>query len=1031
LLQQATEDCYRAHILPLKSLEREIAQTLWPNPDVLLQKIKPFLFRHNLKMQPVERDVDEERQVLDDDINTCKKFWLDENISELIRNSRFHGGRKTVLHLNRIEDHCRSGSLDIKIWEPWTKALLKSATTSKTVKPAHHIFDLIESIWQRQHIHSQIEVNLWHQVMAHIRENLKRYKDQFGQLTLDDLLTRVHDALYAHQAENRDETSGGAPAHNLARRLRNRYPVAMIDEFQDTDDIQYEIFGRIYPDQQDHNLFFIGDPKQAIYQFRGADIYTYINAKRHIGDDVFSLSTNWRSTEPLVAAVNHLFHKQDIFGDDQDIPFEPALPNPIARATPEKFVVNGTARAPITIGTIDGALRVDQVRRLAMNHAAEETACLLNDAAEGRAQIAGNNVTAGQIAFLVRGWQDARAARQALSSRNIRSVYVTLESVLLSDTADDLKLILQAVLEPSNERTLKAALATNLMQASVSEIDALSHDVLAQQSVIHEFHEYHQLWETMAVAPMIERLIIKRQIAEKWFHQQDGERQITNLRHLAEILQQRSTVAPGMFRLIKWFSREKQAAETVAVEERQLRLESDRNLVQIVTMHASKGLEYDIVMIPMAGFVAMKPGKANPVLLHQAVSGEQGYQSFETILDLSRDPLLRVAAYEENLAEDMRLLYVAVTRARYHCYLGLPLARNTAKTALGKALAIPDKKEQDEMVDHLASLPRELFQVTSIETVSHTLQTDHHSISHLVAPPTVPRITDHWRVHSYTGLSRLIQNTEQEQTLPITEPGFSDDDAGALDTLPFRTADARTVAISRFTFPRGPRIGVALHDMLESLDFNAQQQETEIAAQRLLDRVPIVDKEKWLTTTGHWIKDILGTAMNQNHPFALQQIPRNKRLNELEFHFPATVTNRFIETLQTAGYLDSAATLSINNLNGMMTGFIDLVVEHENRYYLIDYKSNDLGPAQDDYSTACLSDAIRHHQYDLQYLIYCVALNRYLGQRLADYQYDRDFGGVCYLFLRGMTGRAGDGIFFDKPDQHLLEQLDQLMSTQS
>ena len=283
------------------------------------------------------------------------------------------------------------------------------------------------------------------------------------------------------------------------------------------------------------------------------------------------------------------------------------------------------------------------------------------------------------------------------------------------------------------------------------------------------------------------------------------------------------------------------------------------------------------------------------------------------------------------------------------------------------------------MADHLASLPRELFEVTSIETVSHTLQTDHHSVSHLVAPPALPRITDHWRVHSYTGLSRLIQSKEPEPALPVIQPGFSDDDAGALGTLPSGRTDTRTADISRFTFPRGPRIGVALHDMLEDLDFNAQQEETEVAAQRLLDRVPLEDKEKWLTTTLSWINDILSTAMNQDHPFTLRQIPRNKRLNELEFHFPATVTNRFIETLQTAGYLDSAATLSIDNLHGMMTGFIDLVVEHDNRYYLIDYKSNDLGTAQDNYSTASLSNAVRQHQYDLQYLIYCVALNRYVS----------------------------------------------------
>jgi exodeoxyribonuclease V beta subunit len=435
-------------------------------------------------------------------------------------------------------------------------------------------------------------------------------------------------------------------------------------------------------------------------------------------------------------------------------------------------------------------------------------------------------------------------------------------------------------------------------------------------------------------------------------------------------------------------------------------------------------------MIPMAGFIAMKPAKTDPVLLHQQVSSNQEQSKFETILALTSDQDIRDAAYAENLAEDMRLLYVAITRARFHCYLGMPVAKSTSKTALAGVLGLSDTYDPEEMLAHLTTLPSTLFEVTHITQAGQTQYNDHYSTSNLSSPPAKPDITDRWRVHSYTGLSRLIQTKAEEPAVTVIEPGFADDDAGPTDNLTpglqKRTPQERM--LSRFTFPRGPRVGVALHDMLENLRFDAPAGERQAASQRLIDRVVTGEKEDWLATTTQWVTDMLSTPMKQAPSFALKDIPATSRLNELEFHFPVTVTNDFLHTLQDAGYLDPNATLSVSTLNGMMTGFIDLVVLHDNKYYLVDYKSNDLGPEQTDYADPNLGQAIRHHQYDLQYLIYCVALNRYLKQCQPQYNYADDFGGVCYLFLRGMSGKPGDGIFFDLPDQKLIERLDQLLS---
>ncbi len=1013
LLQLAAEDCFRSYILTLDETRRGMALKIWRTPEVLLRKLKPYLFRHNLSIIPPAGLIDDEFSNLINDNRQAKEIWLSEGISQLLQQCSFNGTSKTVRRLQQMNDNCMKEDFDPGLWEPYHREALFKAEKKTTVQPKHPVFELIDSIWQRQDLVAQVEHNLWHEVFNTISENLLGYKAQFGQMTLDDLLSRVHEAVTSSESKGL-----------LTEQLRGRWPVAMIDEFQDTDDLQYEIFRQIYPDQKESStstaekpagLFFIGDPKQAIYQFRGADIYTYINAKRNIESEIFSLTTNWRSTKALIDAVNHLFQQQNIFGNDDDIPFEPA--SVAERNRNNAFTIHNQTAKPISLFSIQhqDSLKVP-IRLQAMEYAAEQTAYLLNAASTGNVLVGDESLVAGQIAFLVRERKDAVSARQALARRNIRSVYVTLESVLLTDTADDLKLILQAVIDPTKERAIKAALATQLMQIPVSEIDALSHDIITQQKALQEFQYYHHLWATVDIAAMIGHLIVRRKIAEKWFLQQDGERQITNLRHLAELLQTRSTVAPGMHRLIKWFSREKQAAETVAVEERQLRLESDQHLVQIVTMHAAKGLEYDVVMIPMAGFGERKPNQNDPYLFHKAGDNQQ----FTTYLDIASNPENRQSHIDEESHEEMRLLYVAITRARYKCFIGVPLFKNIQNTALAKLLHFSDTHDQSEIPNQLDQLPSELFDINAATTEKVTNYTPATPESPLAQPKTEPVIEAPWSMQSYSSIARRIETNEEHTTNTDTEPGFSDDDRGSTSAIASKNP-------TRFSFPRGPRVGVALHDLLEQLDFAAGRTEIEDQALQCLDKIGINDHKSWLTSLCEWLVDVLETTMDQDIDFCLAGITGQNRLNELEFHFPMRLKQEFLQELKTAGYLKADSKLSIGSLQGMMTGYIDLVVKHNDKYYLIDYKSNDLGPDNNAYGKEALSEAIKQHQYDLQYLIYTVALNRYLKQCDTSYDYRQHFGGVCYLFLRGMNGKTGNGVYVDHPAETLINSLDSLL----
>jgi exodeoxyribonuclease V beta subunit len=999
LLQFAAEDCFRKHLMELPTFERQIAINIWPNPEQLIQKTKPFLFREQLNLGPATRDVSDEYNTLTTKIAIIKQRWITDNLSEIISNAGFGQNRKVMTRLNLMTDLCQAAEpieLTAEIWQVYSQASLQGALKKKFKLPEHPVLDLIDEVWQSVIYYvQQININLWQLVTQSLKEQILQLKARTNELTLDDLLSQLSRALTTNST--------------LAPQLSRRWPVAMIDEFQDTDDLQYGIFSRIYTDSEHGCLLFIGDPKQAIYQFRGADIYTYLNARKS-ADEVHALSVNWRSTASLINAINYLFGQPNVFGDG-NIDYQENTPSVVAETM--GVTLNNETPAPFHIALLKREKRLTkpQARELSMAHAGEQIVDLLNQADEGAALVNGEPINAGQIALLVRDRHDARAAQFALSERGIKSVYVTLESVFLQDTAEDLRLILEAAIDPTNDRAIKAALATSLLNSTAAEIDAVNQNVLQHQQVLTEFQEYHHLWASRDVAPMIEALIVRRGIADKWLHLPNGDRQLTNLRHLGELLQQRSSIAPGMHRLLKWFTREKIAAETVASEDRQLRLESDENLVKIVTMHAAKGMEYDVVMIPMAGFIAQqRPGE--PALFHEKHDG-----IYSTHLDFCPEEPLQEIAQQEKYEEDMRLLYVAITRARYLCYLGIPDTADLTNSAVSKLLGLQDKENRhlDYLLDRL---PSDLFEVTHISSTGMSKREDIFDASSLRTPPALPSPDDQWRVHSYTGVSRRLKKLiEHDEAFNVA--GYGDDDSDSHKS-------EVEIAANRFTFPRGPRVGIALHSLFEDIAFDANEAEIHERCSHYLTRLGMPE-DPWQNVLSTWIKDILTTPLDPQ--FCLADIPDRERINELEFHFPVTMTERFIRHLKENEYLQTITGNQSIQFEGMMTGLIDLIIRFNNNYYLIDYKSNYLGNSYENYTPDALQFAVQEHNYDLQYLIYCVALHRYLDARLPDYNYETHFGGVKYLFLRGMQGENSidTGIYNDKPSLELMLALDALL----
>lgn len=1007
LLNTAAQDCFRKMILPLPEELRGIALGLWPNPVTLAKKLSPLLFRGELAYLPLENPQITSGSIVSK-IEQVKAAWLSEDMKSFLEKAGVNKQRKAFKHLNFMQQLCESDVINLgsELWQTYSAESIAVSLKKGFDYEPHPTIELISEICADS---AQIEVNLWHQVISYINASMSLQKTARAQMTLDDLLTSLSSAI---------SRTGSKLATTVAR----RWPVALIDEFQDTDAVQSKIFSAIYPSTQRvgagsqdpgtvtaGSLLMIGDPKQAIYNFRGADIYTYINARR-TASGKHSLSTNWRSSHDMVAATNWLFDKHGIFGKNEDIQF-----SPVDAAAPHaamSITKNGHDCAPYEISIAPdakGAGGVNAVRRTLMAHAANETVALING--DHQTRIDDKPVHAGQIAFLVRRRVDAIAAQSALAERGIQSVYLTLDSVFLQDTASDLKLVLQAILEPGNDRAIRAALATQLLQTSAEEIDQLSFDIHYQQQVFLEFQNYHLLWRDQNIAAMLDRLVKSRCLAEKWLHQPGGERQLTNLRHLAEVLQHRALASPGMYQLIKWFGVQQREAETMSDEQRQLRLESDQNLVKIVTMHAAKGLEYDIVMLPIPIFPDMTK-KKDPALFHQETNGY-----FSAAVELGQNADHRLSASAEEKEEEMRLLYVALTRARYRCYLGLPATKSLPTAGIARLLNITADDIESLIPALQARLDPDKFEVVPANDARGDRIASALTTRSLTAPPPRPRVFDQWRVHSYTSLSARLTAGHPKSGTQIR--GFEDDDAiNRHPVSPSRTdQNDGTTILSRHEFPRGARIGVALHSLMEHIDFTDVSQHV-LPVEKLLKRLGLA--EEWAPIMYPWLEDILGARLGSHR---LADIRQEDRMDEMEFHFPVSASPELTTALERLGYRQDSNTSKIT-LEGMMTGMIDLTFRVNNRYYIVDYKSNHLGPDSSAYAPEQLALAMDEHQYHLQYLIYSVALHRLLQRRIPEYDYEQHFGGVYYLFVRGAITNSTNGVFSARPDEAMIREID-------
>lgn len=1024
-------DFWRRQTESMNILEARWLRCQWRTPADLLKALGPLVRDGRIQILPDPAALAQTGDFADlaAGFEALKTAWGTdrETVVQILETSnglnRRSYSKPVIRRAVAAMDEMLAGDLPLALpsqLDRFTPALLEAQTKVGEATPAHAFFDHWAVFADAFEVTLKARrVTLLAAARDFLAGEMVRRKRQRQVLSFDDLLRLVDEAL----------AGAGGPA--LAAAIRERFPAALIDEFQDTDPLQYRIFQRIYHQREESGLFLIGDPKQAIYSFRGADIFTYMQAKNDAGAQrTYTLGTNWRSATRLVAAVNHLFSTaQRPFVYDQHIPFLPVEAGPRADHRPLKL--DGKVPTPLCFWFLEargraltrsGAITADAAREAAAAVCADQIAGLLTLSSRGRAVLGDAPLQAGDIAVLVRSHNDGLWMQRALRARGIASVSLSQQSVLDTLEAEALQQVLMGVSDPGNEGRLKGALASALLEWPAEEILALDDQAQRREAVLDRFQAYRELWLRRGFQRAFFALIEGEGVLERLQADPDGERRLTNLLHLGELLQAASRQFTGAERLLRWLA--DQRCGLGADDERLLRLESDEALVQIVTIHKSKGLEYPVVFIPFpwAGGTANR----DPVVFH---APDPPYPVY---LDLGSQRLEahQALAAAEDLAERLRLLYVAVTRARHLCVLTWGRINNAEHSALAWLLH-PDPGQdpprslmkdlgEDEIRSRLEALAAGVAGAIQAETAAEgpalEIETPAEDRKNFSARQFTGRITGGWRLTSYSG---LLAGMDVERPDHDPEPSVESTEA------PGAPVDAV------FRFPRGTVAGQCLHQLLETLDFPvAEGPALAEAVQRQLARHAI--DAVWRPTAAEMVRRTLDTALDADG-LHLRAIGRADRLDEMEFHFPLArlEPSRLVGVLADfADYRSAGQGLHFDPVRGLMKGFIDLVFRHRDRYYIVDYKSNHLGDHLQDYGPRAIRDAMAAHRYDLQYLVYTVALHRHLAQRLPGYRYQRHFGGVYYLFLRGMHPDHGpsQGVFFRRPDPALVVALDRMFA---
>ena len=868
-------------------------------------------------------------------------------------------------------------------------------------------------------------------------------------------------------------------AQHLRRVLTAQYPVCMVDEFQDTDPEQFRLFDRLYQGDTALGLFAIGDPKQSIYAFRGADVFAYLDVKAGVPDDhVHSLDTNFRSKQGIMDGVNALFREPQqesgaspvfVFpGIEYEAVYSCENPPPGRGIAPQSKGVYrvGSQEPPSLVFIGNEAEQSDTFNNTVPVYAADCAERILSllqgdQCATVEKKNAVIPVKPGDIAILVRDYSEADEMKMALAQKGLVAVYLAQKDSVFQQGlfSKDILFVLRAMDEPSNLHHLKAAFATPLLRhfkPSVARLASLDDDA-GLEDAIRQFMAYAKCWHDKGIFAALTQLFTEQGLVESFTRRPDCDRLMTDFRHLSDLLQQQYQLTGSREQLIDWYASQLSDDSELDEDAKSLRLESDDNLIKIVTLHGCKGLEYPVVFIPFFfGFKDVDLAK-NPPFYHR----EQEGQGWCAVLDFQQDKsAVEAIMCRERMAEDMRLLYVGITRAIYQCYIGISRSHRgsasnplLAQSCWAHLLGLSQENASPDWPTLKALLQRRMQGTPCAYDSAMVMTNAVWDASAQEHTPLLEQLPDkmfpssHWQVTSYSALAyqkdtRISAGSKQD------ESGV--EVADERTTFMQKTDDTRWLADIRYRLRGSATTGDCLHKLFQRVAEGESLEDildAELRAHGLTKpegTLPAgLDAEAAIAQRRldilDWLKTVMAVELGHGVPTLSALFATGHVLPECAFDFSlGTQGEAALQLADINAVLQRECGASAGvarkdqrkHINGIMTGSMDLLFIHDKKVYVLDYKSNTLGKAPRFYDHDSLHAAMRESRYDLQYLIYSVAAHRYMQQRLgARYAFDDGeyrYGGVFYLFLRGMgvPDYPDHGVYFVRPLQAQIEALD-------
>ncbi|NLD95169.1 MAG: UvrD-helicase domain-containing protein [Fibrobacter sp.] len=1012
---------------------------------------------------------------------TTQKTEIIDCLNKCQLSKTSYSDAKIVAGVIKLDHIAANGSVTIndkKSLELFTLTKIKNSFKKGSQLVNHDFFtlcdDLLECVTSLDTLYEKQLEYFYSQSISFIKTHVIDAKKRNNAISFDDMLNNVYLTLQSSQAEL------------FRAQVLTKYRAALIDEFQDTDPVQYGIFkqlfvetvpttiqqssppkshlgrysqeapaggigievgtictnsssppagdlggvvsGGVHPENEYQKnstiTFFIGDPKQAIYSFRGADVFTYLRASHEV-ESHFTLDTNYRSAPSLVNAVVQLFTQaaQPFFIDEIDI-------------ASVKGGVTDAAKI------IDNNLEMQPLQLRFISNKKNSTVTVMNDViceiwrliAHGTIGV--EKIHTSHIAILVRFNKDAFYYQNALSEIGIPSVIASSASVFSTAEATDFFQLLSAIAKPT-DALINAVLTLPFFNFNSSQIYNLSNNVNEFGKWLALFTNAQAEWYAEGFGVMINRFFRDLDIEQTVLSQVSGERKITNYYHIKELLEKETTSGhdrPGA--LLALLSRKIKMAELKSSpsDDELIRLDTDDDAVQIMTVHKSKGLEFDIVFCPDIGIVKSvrsNTRKGEPCIVHD----DHGTPLF--VIGKNEIEQHEEQYNNEQLAENLRLLYVALTRAKSLCYLYYEDSKDAQTSSLTwllfsnqcavksvSSLNIITNKQPDEFfldaLEKQTSLSDAIAVTKVPEIVTSAYYSEKRTDEHddLVVRKFTGKVASPWRIASYSLLTHSGTSQPQHFEMQFDEREIA-----------LNLQKSAAVDFDIFSFPRGAKSGTLLHDIIEATDLSA-----EIGSDTMEQVTASLEKNGYETTWTTVITDMLTTLQKVSLKTAdatmtLGQIDKEHCIKEMEFYFPLKpVTHREIravfEDQQTLfGDIYTAEGLSFETLSGFIKGYVDMIFEHDDRFYIIDWKSNYLGSTSQDYTPDKLRKVMNSEHYVLQYYLYTVALDQYLRVHKPGYSYKKHFGGVLYLFLRGLSLEGNTGIFYDRPDFGKVEAL--------